>query len=71
MILINLWNFADARRVKITDVDDNIFEGNVVEITDSDERSDLEPEEDCITIATDKGNIQFENTEILKIDILG
>ena len=69
--MINLWNFADARRVKITDVDDNIFEGNVVEITDSDERSDLEPEEDCITIATDKGNIQFENTEILKIDILG
>ena len=70
MILINLWNFTDVRRVKITDSDGAVFEGNVVDITDSAERSDLEPKEDCITITTDKGNIQFENTEILKIDAL-
>lgn len=68
--MINLWSFADAERIKITDIDGDVFIGNIVDITDSGERSDLEPEEDCITIATEKGNVQFENAEILKIDIL-
>lgn len=57
--MINLWGFTDTKRIRIADIDGDIFEGNIIDITDSGDRSDLEPDEDCITIATDKGNIQL------------
>lgn len=68
IILINLWEYSKAKKIRITDVDNDTFEGTVVDITDAEERSDLEPEEDCITISYHGQHIQFENSDIVLIE---
>ena len=68
--MIDLWNYKDAKKVKIIDNIGNEYEGKVVDITDSEEKSDLESFEDSITIAVGNTHIEFEQSEIKSIDLI-
>jgi len=57
--------------VRIIDIDGDVFEGSVTEVTDRGERSDLEKQEDGITIFTkDKRLIEFYISEIKSIELI-
>ena len=69
--MINIWDYQDANRVRITDVDGQVFEGNVISVDDAEESSDLEKAEDNISIMTDDGRyIGIYQSEIAKIDVI-
>ena len=38
--MINLWQYQDASKIRITDIDGQEFIGNVVDITDAGEYAD-------------------------------
>ncbi len=63
--MTNIWNFVNAKRVKITDMDDEEFVGDVVAIFDKDETYD---EEDSIDILVEGNYIGFFSSEIKKIE---
>lgn len=67
MILINIWEYSDYPRVEITDVDGNIFTGVVIDLTDREEKSDLEEQEDSIAIANNGQYLEFLQSEIAAI----
>ena len=52
--MINVWNYANARKVKITDTDDNVFTGTVICVTDAEENGQGE---DDISIQVDRNTI--------------
>lgn len=64
--MINIWNFVNSKKVKITDIDGNIFIGNVICVIDTEENGS---DEDDITIQVDKDKIiGFLQSEIKKIE---
>lgn len=64
--MINLWDYVNSRKVKIIDIDGNIFEGSVVCVTDSEEN---ETDEDDIAIQIDEYTIVgFYQSEIRSIE---
>lgn len=64
--MINIWNFVNSKKVKITDIDGNIFIGNVICVMDTEENGS---DEDDITIQVDKDKIiGFLQSEIKKIE---
>lgn len=69
--MINVWDYQHANRIKITDIDGQVFTGKVVEVTDvEDESPDYGFGEDSITIEVEGREISFPQSEILGIDIL-
>ena len=68
--MINLWDFQDAQKVKIVDVDDVEFIGTVIDVTDSEEYADEDITENGITISFDGNHIEFMQSEIKSIEII-
>ena len=63
--MINWYQCVHGDRVRILDADDNTVEGIVECVTDSEEQSDLMPQEVSIGIITDSG----EHLECFESDI--
>lgn len=63
--MTNIWDFVNAKRVKITDMDNEEFVGDVVAIFDKDETYD---EEDSIDISVNGKCIGFFQSEIKEIE---
>ena len=68
--MINIWKFEYCGEVKIIDVEGNEFIGEAQEITDEDERSEFEKQEDGITILSEGKLIEFYQSEIRTIEKL-
>lgn len=67
--MINIWDYYDAKKIKVTTTAGNTFEGYVVDFTDREERSDLEKQEDGVTIESADGqHIEFYQSEIAAIE---
>lgn len=66
--MINLWDYEYGGRVKIVDIEGNIFSGEALEVTDLEERSEDEKKEDGITIQSDGALIEFYQSEIETIE---
>lgn len=64
--MVNVWDFVNAKKVKITDVDGNITVGGVVCVMDSEENGEGE---DDITVQVNKDTIiGFLQSEIKNIE---
>lgn len=63
--MVNIWDFQYAGRVRITDIDGKVFEGDVVAVFDAGETVD---EEDSIDIDTGSGIVGFVSKEIASIE---
>ena len=61
----NIWDFVNAKKVKITDINDEEFIGDVVAIFEKDETYD---EEDSIDISVNGEYIGFFQSEIKNIE---
>ncbi len=69
--MINLWEYANAGRIRIVNIDGEEAIGIVADVTDAGERSSLEAQEDGITIVTDdKRLIEFYLSEIKHIEVI-
>ena len=70
--MTNIWKYKSGEKVRITDVDGVIYFGNVLDITDVEERSDLERQEDGIgIIIADGKHIEFYKSDIKDIRAVG
>ena len=66
--MINVWNYANSKKVKITDIGGKDFAGNVVCVMDAEENG---TDEDDITIQIDKDTIiGFPQSEIKDIEVI-
>ena len=63
--MVNIWEFQYAGRVRITDIDGKIFEGDVVAVFDAGETVD---EKDSIDIDTGNEIVGFNPEEIASIE---
>ena len=64
--MVNIWDYVNSKKVKITDTDENVFAGNVVCVTDAEESG---ADEDEIVIQSDIYNIiGFKQSEIKNIE---
>lgn len=64
--MINVWDFVNSKKIKITDVDGETFIGDVVCVMDSEENGE---NEDDITIQIAKDTIMgFLQSEIRNIE---
>ena len=73
--MINLWDYQEARKIRLVDVDDEVFIGYVIDITDAeeymyDETDDIENFEDGITLKIGEKLIEFMQSEIKLIEVL-
>ena len=67
IILINIWDFENCNMVEIIDIDGNSYAGKVIDVTDKEDKSDLEEQEDSITILVGQSHIEFLQSEIKEI----
>ncbi|MBQ6264474.1 MAG: hypothetical protein IJK60_03405 [Clostridia bacterium] len=69
--MTNLLLYEDCERIKITDIDGEVFEGYVTDVLCKEEQSDLCKQEDEISILTDdKRYLGFYQSEIKDIEII-
>jgi len=73
--MINLWEYKDAKKIKLIDVDGEEFIGYVDEITDSeeymyDDKEDPKNFEDGITLKIGESLVEFMQSEIKAIEII-
>ena len=70
--MINIWKYNIGDKVRIVDIDDGaVFIGTINAIVDSEECSDLEKQEDNVSIVTeDKRHISIYQSEIKSISLL-
>ena len=66
--MINVWPYEYCGKVKIVDIDGNVFVGKAQEITDASDRSEDEKAEDGITINVSGKLIEFYQSEIASIE---
>lgn len=66
--MINVWPYEYCGKVKIVDIDGNVFVGEAQEITDASDRSEDEKVEDGITINVSGKLIEFYQSEIASIE---
>jgi hypothetical protein len=69
-ILIDILKYKDAKTVEITDVDDVVFSGEVVEVIFPEEKTDLEEQEYSIVLRDGNTEIEFLQSEIKRIDLI-
>ena len=65
--MINIWEFVNAKKVKITDIDGKEFVGDIVAMFDKEETYD---DEVCIDLSVNDGIIGFMQSEIKNIEVL-
>jgi len=66
--MINIWEYGIGDKVRILSSSNMIFIGRIESITDAEERSDLDIQEDGIYIITDAGrHIEIYQSEIKEI----
>lgn len=63
--MVNIWDYVDAKIIRITDIDGEKFTGEVVSVFDGGETVDGE---DDITIDCGGIYIGFKPSDILRID---
>ena len=68
--MINLWEYEYCGKVKLVDIDGRSYIGDAQEVTDKEERSDLEKQEDGITVNVDGNIVEFYISEIDSIEKL-
>ena len=69
--MIELLQFENCERIKITDIDNDYYVGVVFDVTDIEDQSDLSPQEESITIYTeDKQYVEFFQSDIKSIEII-
>lgn len=66
--MINVWQYEYCGKVRIVDIDGNVFVGEAQEITDASDRSEDEKVEDGITINVSGKLIEFYQSEIASIE---
>ena len=66
--MINLWKYEYGEKVKIVDVDNNVFIGMPQEVTDQDERTDEDRQEIGITVDVDGSLVEFFQSDIKSIE---
>ena len=67
MTLIDILKYKDAESVTITDIDGDVFTGEVIEVIFPEEKTDLEEREYSIVIRSDNSEIEFLQSEIKNI----
>lgn len=65
--MINVWDYKNCDIIEIIDIDGEVFRGKIIDITDAGEKSDLEMNEDSITINYNQRCIEFSQSEIAYI----
>lgn len=65
--MINIWDFTNVKKIKLTDLDGQEFVGDVVAIFDKEETYD---EEDSIDLSVNGGIIGFLQSEIKNIEVI-
>jgi len=69
--MIELLQFENCERIKITDIDNDDYVGVVFDVTDIEDQSDLSQQEESITIYTeDKQYVEFFQSDIKSIEII-
>lgn len=68
--MINLWEYEYCGKVKLVDIVGRSYIGDAQEVTDKEERSDLEKQEDGITVNVDGNLVEFYISEIDSIEKL-
>ena len=68
MHMIDLWKYEYCGKVKIVDIDENIFIGEALEVTDKDEHSEEENQELGITVEVNGTLIEFLQSDIKAIE---
>ena len=68
MILIDILKYKDAESVTITDIDGEVFSGEVIEVIFPEEKTDLEEKEFSIVIRSGTSEIEFLQSEIKSIE---
>ena len=66
--MINLWKYEYGKKVKIVDIDNNVFIGMPQEVTDQDERTDEDRQEIGITVDVDGSPVEFFQSDIKSIE---
>ena len=66
--MINVWPYEYCGKVKIVDIDGNVFVGEAQEITDASDRSEDEKAEDGITVNVGGKLVEFYQSEIASIE---
>lgn len=61
-------NYQNKR--KVTDIDGTVYIGDAGAVTDEGERSDMEKQEDGITVNVDGKRIEFYQSEVLDIEVI-
>lgn len=65
--MVNIWEFANAKKVKITDIDGKEFIGDIVAMFDKEETYD---DEDSIDISVNDVIVGFLQSEIKSIEMI-
>ncbi len=68
--MIDLWKYEYGEKVKIVDIDNNVFVGMPQEVTDAEERSDEERQEIGITVECGGALIELFQSEKKSIEKL-
>lgn len=64
--MVNIWDFAEAKKIKLTDINGQEFVGDIVAMFDKDETYD---DEDSIDLSVNGGIIGFMQSEIRNIEV--
>lgn len=66
--MVNVWDYVNAKKLKITDIEGKEFVGDLVAVMDTEENGEAE---DDITIQVDDATtIGFLQSEIEKIELI-
>lgn len=73
--MINLWEYREAKRIKLIDIDGDEFVGYVSEVTDAeeymfDDTDNKDDYEDGITLKIGESFVEFMQSKIKSIEIL-
>lgn len=68
--MIDLFKYEYAGKVKLIDVDDKVYVGEALDVTDADDQGDGQKEKESITINTGESLIDFYVDEIKEIIVL-
>ena len=66
--MVDLWKFEYCGKIKIVDIDENVFIGEALEVTDKYERSEDEDQEIGITVEVKGTLIEFLQSDIKAIE---
>lgn len=66
--MIDILKYKDAESVTITDIDGEVFSGEVIEVIFPEEKTDLEEKEFSIVIRSGTSEIEFLQSEIKSIE---